>query len=82
MSWRTAIYIPALIAVPVLLLAVLLLVADKDAVLKRVETSSGVATFGNAEDGVEDVPDGTLLVATLVLTVAGAEYQSFTTELL
>ena len=77
---------------PVLLLAVLLLVADKDPVLKRVETVSGVATFGNAEDGVEgardagllieDVWDERLLVATLVLENVGAEYQSFMTELL
>ncbi len=97
MCFRTAIYIPALIAplvllLAVLLLAVLLLVANKDAVLERVETIRGVATLDDAEDGVEgargvglfieDVWEERLLVAALVLETAVAEYQLFLTELL
>ncbi|KAH7088742.1 hypothetical protein FB567DRAFT_590863 [Paraphoma chrysanthemicola] len=92
LSFRTANYIPALIAAPVLPLGALLLVTDRDTVLKEVETVRGVATLGNAEDGtegardvgflIEDVRDKKLLVATFAPEIAGAEYQLFTTELL
>ena len=98
MSCRIAIHVPAVIALPILLLlaalllAALFLVAGKDAILERVETAREDAALEGTEGGEEgardvgvvndDARDGTLLIATFALEPAGAEYQLFMAELL